>query len=96
LNSELGTIEEGNRLCRFTNTNAKNVMEYSNTLYSGVMIPFFALTAKTIVSNGSCLPAASRAVPAIHHLLPRQDALPVQAKIVARVTDDVISGSPLN
>jgi hypothetical protein len=46
--------------------------------------------------NGSCLPVASRAAPAIHRLQPHRDARPVQARIVARATDDVISGSPSN
>ena len=76
------------------NTNAESVMGNSNTLYSGVMIPFFALTVRTIVLNGSCLPVASRAAPAFHHPQPHRDVPPAQAGIAARATDCVISGSP--
>ncbi len=68
-------------------------MENSNTLYSGVMIPCFVLTAKMIVLNGSCLLVVSRAAPVIHRLQPHRDAPPVQAGIAARVTNGVISGS---
>jgi hypothetical protein len=68
-------------------------MENSNTLYSGVMIPCFVLTAKMIALNVSCLLVASRAALVIHHLRPHRDVPPVQAGIVARATNDVISGS---
>ena len=57
------------------------------------MIPYFALTARMIVLNGSCLPVASRAAPVIHHLQLHQDAPPVQVAIAVRVINDAIPGS---
>ncbi len=68
-------------------------MEYSNTLYSGVMIPCLVLTVRTIVLNGSCLPVASRAAPVIHRPQPHRDAPPVQAGIAARVINKMIPDS---
>ena len=68
-------------------------MENSNTLCSEVMIPYLVLTARKIVLNGSCLPAASRAALVIHHLRLRQAAPPVQVGIAVRVINDAIPGS---